>query len=479
MTVNIGNQKRTSMTNTAKDPAMADREIVTKRLFAPDPEIDYRIESATERHRKGFGELVLRDADGTPTERATIELRQVGHAFGFGCNLFLLDQFEDAASNAAYEQAFTKLFNQAVLPFYWSDLEPEPGQVRYGVDSKPVYRRPPPDRCLEFCERNGIAPKGHPLLWSLFFPEWLPREPQALAAAIERRFASIADRYGERIGLWDVCNEALACAAVHPIRAIGDHVALAFELAQRYFPKHCCLTYNDTTMNSWRHFHGEQTPMYMLVEGLARRFDLGAIGLQYHFFARNPREVESYHKHLLDPANVYRHLDLYGRLGLPLKISEVTVPGYTMVDEGEQFQAQVTERLYRLWFSHPLVDEITWWNLVDGTACMWDDDGSTLYAPKENNFEGENFFRGGLTHRNLQPKAAYKALDRLINHEWHTTARIEYTDGVRNTFHGFYGDYEATITHADGTSTHRFAHAKGNPSPIEITLTPASEGGTP
>ena len=460
-------------------PAKADRELITKRLFAGDPEIDHRIAHDTERHRKGFGEIRLQDADGKPVDKATIELKQVGHAFRFGCNLFLLDQFEDPAENNAYEVAFCKLFNLGTVPFYWSDLEPEPGQIRYGVDSKPIYRRPPPDRCLEFCEQHRITPKGHPLLWSLFFPEWLPREPQALLRVIEERFVSIAERYGDRIALWDVCNEALGAAPVHPIRAIGDHVALAFELAQRYFPQRSCLTYNDTTNNSWRRYRGEQTPMNMLVEGLDRRFDLGAIGLQYHVFGRDPRLVEDYHQDLFDPANIFRHLDLYGRLRLPLKISEVTVPGYSMVDQGEEFQARVTERLYRLWFSHPQVDEITWWNLVDSTACLWSDAGSTRYAPKDNNIEGENFYRGGLMHRNLQPKAAYQALDQLINHEWRTATTIEYVDGRINKLHGFYGEYEATVTHAGGTTTQRFALTKDNPTPITITLNSTSERTTP
>ena len=56
------------MTSTVTDPKWADREIATKRLFAADPEIDHRIKHDTERHRKGFGEIVLRDAAGKPVD---------------------------------------------------------------------------------------------------------------------------------------------------------------------------------------------------------------------------------------------------------------------------------------------------------------------------------------------------------------------------------------------------------------------------
>jgi hypothetical protein len=58
--------------------------------------------------------------------------------------------------------------------------------------------------------------------------------------------------------------------------------------------------------------------------------------------------------------------------------------------------------MYRLLFSHPNVDAICWWNLVDGD---W----------------GGN--PGGLVRRNLTPKPSYDVIRQLIHEEWDSTMR--------------------------------------------------------
>ncbi|WFB36997.1 endo-1,4-beta-xylanase [Kiritimatiellota bacterium B12222] len=442
------------------DVPKADREIVTENLFRPDAEIEHRIQSDTERHRKGFARVVVQDVDGKPVENARIEIKQRSHAFKFGCNLFLLDQFEDSAHNLAYEEAFAKVFNQAIIPFYWSDLEPTQGNVRFAKDSEPIYRRPPPDRCLEFCQDRGIAPKGHPLLWQCFWPEWLSKDPAELRRAIEKRFQEISERYGDVIPTFDVCNEALSIGNDHPLHELGNHVEYAFELAEKYLPSSTTLVYNETTAGSFLGYRGAYTPMYMLCKALAETRSLGAVGLQFHLFDTQVDQVEDYRKELLNPVNIFRFLDLYANLGRPLKISEVTIPGYSLVDEGEQFQADVMEKLYRMWFSHPAMNEIDYWNLVDGTAA---------FAPR-NTFEGENFFKGGLVDYDITPKASYKVLDQLINEEWRTQVTLELSGGKTSQFHGYYGGYDAVIHHAGGVSQVSFQHEKVLNHEITLTV---------
>lgn len=109
--------------------------------------------------------------------------------------------------------------------------------------------------------------------------------------------------------------------------------------------------------------------------------------------------------------------------------------------DGDAFQELVTEKLYRLWFSHPAVNAVTWWNLVDGTAA---------YAPLGSE-DGENSLRAGLVNYDFSPKPAFKVLEHLIKHEWHTETELDYEDGALNQFHGFYGMYEAEISTDSGT----------------------------
>jgi hypothetical protein len=72
---------------------------------------------------------------------------------------------------------------------------------------------------------------------------------------------------------------------------------------------------------------------------------------------------------------------------------------------------------------------ITWWNLGDGTAV-----------------KGENEAKGGLVDADFNPKAAYRELDRLVNHEWKTRLTLKTDARGTVTFRGFHGQYRAQVT---------------------------------
>lgn len=81
----------------------------------------------------------------------------------------------------------------------------------------------------------------------------------------------------------------------------------------------------------------------------------------------------------------------------------------------------------------PKMAGITWWNLADGTA-----------------YGDENKSLGGLLDKDMNPKPAYHALDKLINHEWKT--RIEGTTDPKGrfAFRGFKGGYRVTVQTSRG-----------------------------
>ncbi|MBM3889125.1 MAG: glycoside hydrolase family 10, partial [Verrucomicrobia bacterium] len=143
-----------------------------------DPAVAGRIERDIEKYRKGDTVIEVVGKDGKPLANATVEVRQQTHGFLFGCNLFVLDQLATPELNRKYEAAFTNLFNFATLPFYWRDLEPEPGKPRFAEDSPRIWRRPPPDRLVKWCKANGITPKGHALMYAKnkFMPDWTARD---------------------------------------------------------------------------------------------------------------------------------------------------------------------------------------------------------------------------------------------------------------------------------------------------------------
>lgn len=433
---------------------------ITKNLLCKDDETEFRIQHGIENNRKGFGRIHLSDAQGNPIERAEIQFRHLRHEYRFGCNAFMLDQFEEQEKNAKYEELFAGTFNLAVLPFYWSDLEPEEGNPRFAAGSAPIYRRPPPDTVLDFCDRNRITAKGHLLCYHDFAPSWVPTEREKLEIRIEQRIREIAQRYAGRINIWDVANEALQWNPDYAALMPSNYVEKAFRAAGKYFPESTELLYNDGPWVSWDSYRGDYTPLYMLARHLLNSgLPLRGLGLQYHMFAKVTAMVDWAHQ-FINQRLILANLDQYGKLGIPVNISEITVVGNRDLGDGDKFQELVAEKLYRLWFSHPSTNGIIWWNLVDGTAA---------YAPFGTE-EGENQYRGGLVDFDLVPKPALRALRRLIKEEWTSSGTISYENGSTNQFQGFYGDYELIIKSPSGTATKTIQLAKESKNIFKLTL---------
>jgi GH35 family endo-1,4-beta-xylanase len=301
---------------------------------------------------------------------------------------------------------------------------------------------------LDFCNEHGITPKGHPLLWHLFRPEWLGCEEMEMRRKIRRRFQQISERYADRIGIWDVCNEAQTLTSDEKSAHLPeDHLEYAFELAAQYFPN-AIKTYNDDRI--WYRYSRSYSPVYLLVKSLIEQgCKVDALGLQLHMFPRTLGNAFRF----LSPKNLLDCFDLYARLNIPLNISEISLISGKDLGDGDAFQEILAEKLYRLWFSHAAMNGIVWWNLVDNTAA---------YAPLGDETAGENAARAGLVNYDMTPKPAYKALHRLIKEEWQTHPSFEYTVGSANKFRAFYGQYAVTVKSNQGTSTHKIKLSRNN-----------------
>ena len=141
-------------------------------------------------------------------------------------------------------------------------------------------------------------------------------------------------------------------------------------------------------------------------------------------------------------------MDLYSRFGKPLQITEVTIPSYSWEKEDEEIQAEIVEKLYSIWFSHPAVEQIIYWNLVDGYAHVWENDPVKIKRTQGDMTIGENYYHGGLLRFDLTPKPAYNKIKELITERWHTEVELT-TDGDGYvSFRGFFGEYELTLDSA-------------------------------
>ena len=432
--------------------------------------LETTVKENIEKYRKGDCVLTLRRADGRPLDNATVCIRQKSHAFRFGANIFMLDELETPEKNEAYKRAFADVFNMATLPFYWNSLEPERGKPRYAKDSPKVYRRPPIDLCIEFCEKHGIEPREHALAYDHFFPEWLQDASiEEVKQELERRFAEISEHYADKIPTIEVTNEMEWIGCKTAFYDDPDYVRWCFELAEKYFPNNQ-LVINEHTTLAWVDKARATDKYYAYIEAnMLKGARIDAIGMQYHLFKKRENLYKE-SRETLNPKCLYKHMDLYSNFGKPLQITEVTIPAYSWEAEDEEIQAALLENLYTIWFSHPNVEQIVYWNLVDGYAHLWDPDPEKIKASQGNMTIGENYYHGGLLRFDMSPKPAYFKIKELLGKTWHTEEELRCDTNGTTAFRGFFGTYKAEITLDGITVTKEFTLDKNADSSIEIIL---------
>ncbi|MBR3869916.1 MAG: endo-1,4-beta-xylanase [Clostridia bacterium] len=405
-----------------------------------------KINYGIEMYRKGYLNITVKDSEGNVIPGAKVKINQKTHEFKFGANIFMLDELETDEKNEKYKKHFAELFNMATLPFYWDALEPEEGHPRYAKDSEKIYRRPAPDLCVEYCEEHGIEPRLHCLSYDAFFPKWLyDADVHTIKKALEKRYKEISERYADKIPTIEVINEMEWRTWKTAFYTEPDFVEWSFKQAEKYFPANE-LTINEHAPLPWEDRCLPSDKYYAYIEAnMLKGARIDAIGMQYHNFFKRELEYEKT-RIRYNPELLYKHMDLYARFGKPLQVTEITVPAYSWEAEDEEIQAEILEKLYKIWFSHPNMEQIIYWNLVDGYAHLWDPSPEKIKASQGDMTLGENKWYGGLFRFDMTPKPAYFMLKNLIKNEWHTEAEtVSGADGVAR-IKGFYGTYDVEIT---------------------------------
>jgi hypothetical protein len=129
-------------------------------------------------------------------------------------------------------------------------------------------------------------------------------------------------------------------------------------------------------------------------------FDI--VGLQAHM-----------HEGMRPLEDLWGMCELFAPLKVPVHFTETTILSGPHIGPGEKwapttpvledYQARHVENMYRLLFSHPAVEAISWWDLPDA--------GAWKNAP------------AGLLRADMSPKPAYDRLVQLIKKEWWTKAQ--------------------------------------------------------
>lgn len=397
--------------------------------------------AAIEAHRKG-DVVVEVTRERRPVAGARVEIRQTRHAFLFGSNIFGLRPDDPSPLQAAYRERFVALFDYATLPFYWGRYEPRRGQTE---ESRL--------RAMAgWCRTRGIDVKGHPVLWHEVFPRWIGKD-DAIEPLVARRIRDTVETFRGLVDRWDVVNESLVAPDFDNawglfVKAVGPTEAVdrALRLAAAANPEASLL------VNDFRIEPGFEAELRELRE---RGAPFHAIGIQSHM-----------HGEEWSPERTWSVCETYGRLGLPLHFTELTVlsgpketpmtdyhrrrESWKTTPEEEAHQAEYVERFYELLFAHPAVEAITWWDLSDFRSWM--------AAP------------AGLLREDMSPKPAYERLLAKIRGEWWTARAEAVTDeSGRATLRAFKGSYEATVTFPDGvTRPAAFEIGGGSPAVVQV-----------
>ena len=400
-------------------------------LVVTNDETNKRIQDGIEKNRKG--DFALKTPF-KPGEKVHVKLKN--HKFRFGCNMFMLDEIpDDKLKNELYKEKLAALFNMSTVPFYWDATEPTEGHTRYDKNSEKMYRRPPADLCVDFCEKHGIEPREHALCYDHFFPAWLKgKSNEEVKAHLEKRMQEISSRYADKIPTIEVTNEMFWDNGITDFYLAPEYMEWCYKKAAEYFP-HNELCINEWTGSIWETRAVAYDPYYMMIENLLLKgCRIDAIGAQYHMFHRAENYFNATRKSYNLP-HLFKAMDNYGRFKKPIEITEVTIPAYTAEEADELSQADVLERLYSAWFSHENVKQIVYWNLADGYAA---------FTTPGNMADGENYFRGGLLRFDMSEKPAYKRLYHLIKEVWTTDETPEVGKNGEVKFRGFLGEYEVT-----------------------------------
>lgn len=398
-----------------------------------------------------------------------VKVEQVSHDFQFGANIFNFNQLGSTELNNRYKEIFGTLFNSATIPFYWNNFEREPGKPRYLAthqDSEDYWnglkepwkekywRRPAPEKIIEFCESKDIHMHGHPLIYANFLPSWISREPDRVGEVerlIEKHITEIGNYYEDRIPSWDIVNESVEPVPGEMRWGIlpDDYTFKSYKLAEKVFPASVLLNIND----SWRKVY----PPF-IQDLIDRGAKIDVVGLQMHIFDFQSCQDIAAGKTVYPnntswkPQDVIDYLEQLDSLGRPIHLSEISIPSPGDDTTADEIQAIITRNMYRLWFSWPSIYRITWWNVVDDCG-----------------YRGEPTSTGLFT-RNMEPKPSFLTLDSLINDEWKTRTTVETDENGIAKFRGFKGKYVVSWKDKAGKEQKAEFYLKNNGDGFERNL---------
>lgn len=403
--VNYGTAKRvadlpfTRLTYAGEEPGAAWRKAAEERI---------------ENIRKGDLTVVVKNRGGKPVRGADVSVRMRKHAFLFGTAVsgpMLSGRRVNADDLAKYKQQIVELFNCAVME---NDMKWPQWAV---VESRPATLA-----AVEWLRENGLAVRGHNLVW----PSWrntnvkaatdAKGDPAALAKVIVDHIAETTAAFLGRVVDWDVINETFTNHDLMDV--LGKHAMVDWFKAARAGDPQAKLYINDfDILEGEEKAHQDDfatTIQYLIEQGAP----VDGIGLQSHFSARvTPMD------------DLMKRLYRYAAFGRELEVTEFDID-----TADEVTQADYTRDFMTAFFSHPSAKAFVMWGYWEGAH----------WKP-----------RGAMLRRDWSLKPNGEAYKDLVFKRWWTNANGR--TGSKGTFaaRGFLGEYEIEVKVGGNSRTMR------------------------
>lgn len=243
----------------------------------------------------------------------------------------------------------------------WSHMSDAPDEANYAV----------PDGIVDFAGENGLALRGHTLLWYWRTPAWFQKlaDRGEAEAAMLRRVRDMVGRYRGRIRSWDVVNEPLDPAngrsdglreAVF-LKQIGPgYLDLAFRAAREADPRaRLVVNEYDVEYDTPAQDAKRAAVLRLLERMIAAGTPVDALGVQAHLdIARYP----------LSPAKLRRFLAAVAGMGLEIEITELDVTDElapAAIAERDRLVADEYARFLDVALDEPAVKMVMTWGLSD------------------------------------------------------------------------------------------------------------------
>lgn len=265
----------------------------------------------------------------------------------------------------------------------WMEIHPEEGRWNWA----------PADQFVDFGTEHGMRIVGHTLVWHSQMPRSVfldesgnPVSRERLAARMENHIATVVGRYRNRIGIWDVVNEAIdedekGWRQTQWFKILGPtYMERAFQLAHDADPK-AHLIYNDYN----EHNPGRRAFLVERIRDYKRRgIPIHGVGFQGHIGLDYPdlREYEA-------------SIEAIAAQGLKVHVTELEVDvlprpsAFTGAEisavekyadklnpyvdglpkEVEQEQIDRYKRFFELLLKHrDKIERVTFWGMHDGES---------------------------------------------------------------------------------------------------------------